>query len=566
MKIRIFLISSLFIFLFFGLISNIYNLQITKGPYYLAKAESQNRLSGFLEAMRGDIYFTDRSENHSPAAINKEYFVIFAVPKEIYAGGEDAVNLAAEQIASTFSAPLSGTGSASGGQLTKEELVTAFSSPTNQYYSILKKATQDQVNEIRNLDIKGIYIENKNFRYYPLGNLASQVLGFVSPSSDDNALSGKYGMELFFNDELTGKNGQLEGNKVVDLENGKDVVLTIDPTIQNRAETALQDLIKKYNATGGSVIVQDPKTGKIIALGNYPNFDPNNYSEYKIKDFLNPVAQSIYEPGSVFKIITMSAGLDSGKLTADTTYIDKGFIKLNGKTIKNWDYEEKGAHGKTTMTGVIEGSLNTGAAHAASLIGKDIFYNYLVKFGFNQTTGIELPGEVTSDIKKLKSSSKDVDFATASFGQGLAISPIAMINAFSAIANGGELMKPFIVADTEPQVVRRVISKEASVEAIKMMVSAVDKAYVARIPGYYVAGKTGTAQIPDFQRGGYLSDDYIHTYIGFAPAYDPKFVILIKLDKPEGAPLAGTTVVPAFRELADFLLNYYNIRPDYLNE
>lgn len=127
-------------------------------------------------------------------------------------------------------------------------------------------------------------------------------------------------------------------------------------------------------------------------------------------------------------------------------------------------------------------------------------------------------------------------------------------------------MKPFIVADTEPQVVRRVISKEASVEAIKMMVSAVDKAYVARIPGYYVAGKTGTAQIPDFQRGGYLSDDYIHTYIGFAPAYDPKFVILIKLDKPEGAPLAGTTVVPAFRELADFLLNYYNIRPDYLNE
>jgi len=553
MKIRIFLISSFFIFLFFGLISNIYNLQISKGSYYLAKAESQNRLSGFLEAMRGNIYFTDRSENHSPAAINKEYFVIFAVPKEIYSGGEAVIDEAAGQIASVF-------------QLDKGELVAAFSSPTNQYYSILKKATQEQVSEVKKLDIKGIYIENKNFRYYPLGNLASQVLGFVSPSSDDSALSGKYGMELFFNNELAGKNGQLEGNKVVDLENGRDVVLTIDPTIQNRAETALQDLIKKYNATGGSVIVQDPKTGKIIALGNYPNFDPNNYSEYKIKDFLNPVVQGIYEPGSVFKVITMATGLDSGKLTADTTYVDKGFIKLNGKTIKNWDYEEKGAHGLTTMTGVIEGSLNTGAAYAESLIGKDIFYNYLVKFGFNQTTGIELPGEVTSDIKKLKSSSKDVDFATASFGQGLAISPIAMINAFSAIANGGELMKPFIVADTEPQVVRRVISKEASVEAIKMMVSAVDKAYVAKIPGYYVAGKTGTAQIPDFQRGGYLPNDYIHTYIGFAPAYDPKFVILIKLDKPEGAPLAGTTVVPAFRELADFLLNYYNVRPDYIDK
>jgi cell division protein FtsI/penicillin-binding protein 2 len=553
MKIRIFSISIFFIFLFFGLISNIYDLQITKGPYYLAKAESQNRLSGFLEAMRGNIYFTDRSENHSPAAINKEYFVIFAVPKDISSGGEVEIDQAAEQISSLF-------------KLDKVELVTAFSSPTNQYYSILKKATQEQVNEIKKLGIKGIYIENKNFRYYPLGNIASQVLGFVSPSSDDDVLSGKYGAELFFNEELTGKNGQLEGNKVVDLQNGSDVVLTIDPTVQNRAEAALEELVKKYNAPGGSVIVQDPKTGKIIALGNYPNFDPNNYSEYKIKDFLNLVVQSIYEPGSVFKVITMAIGLDAGKLTADTTYVDKGFIKLNGKTIKNWDYEEKGPHGLTTMTGVIEGSLNTGAAYAGQLIGKDIFYNYLIKFGLNQTTGIELPGEVTCDIKKLKSSSKDVDFATASFGQGLAVSPIAMINAFSAIANGGELMKPFIVASTKPQMVRRVISKEASKEAVKMMVSAVDKAYVAKIPGYYVAGKTGTAQIADLQHGGYLPNDYTHTYIGFAPAYDPKFVILIKLDKPEGAPLAGTTVVPAFRELADFLLNYYNVRPDYLSK
>lgn len=568
MKIRIFIISSFFILSFFGLISNIYKLQIAKGPYYLAKAESQNRLSGFLEAMRGNIFFTDRNGNQSPAAINKEYFVIFAVPKEIYAGGEAEIGRAAEQISSAFSAEggsLPGRqAGASGGKLEKETLVRAFSSPTNQYYLILKKATQDQVDEVRSFNIKGIYIENKNFRYYPLGNIAAQVLGFTSPSSDDNVLSGKYGTELFFNEELTGKNGQLQGNKVVDLENGKDVVLTIDPTIQNRAETVLQDLIKKYNAMGGSVIVQDPKTGKIIALGNYPNFDPNNYSQYKIKDFLNPVVQGIYEPGSVFKVITMAAGLDSGKLTADTTYVDKGFIKLNGKTIKNWDYEEKGAHGKTTMTGVIEGSLNTGAAYAGQLIGKDLFYNYLVKFGFNQTTGIELPGEVTSDIKKIKSSSKDVDFATASFGQGLAVSPIAMINAFSVIANGGELMKPFIIADTKPRVVRRVISREASTEAIKMMVSAVDKAYVARIPGYYVAGKTGTAQIADPVHGGYLPNDYTHTYIGFAPAYDPKFVILIKLDKPEGAPLAGTTVVPAFRELADFLLNYYNVRPDYI--
>ena len=257
----------------------------------------------------------------------------------------------------------------------------------------------------------------------------------------------------------------------------------------------------------------------------------------------------------------MASGLDSNKLTPNTTYIDKGFIKLNGRTIKNWDIDRHGAHGEVTMTEIIENSLNTGASYAGQLIGKDLFYNYLVKFGFDQKTGIELPGEVLSDIRKLKTSVKDVDFATASFGQGIAVSPIAMINSFSAIANGGNLMRPYIISNNGPEIVRQVISKKAATEATDMMVSAVDKAYVARINDYHIAGKTGTAQIPDFKKGGY-SDEYIHTFIGFAPAYSPEFTILIKLDKPAGSPLAGTTVVPAFRDLAEFLLNYYNVPPD----
>jgi len=553
MKTRIYIVSTFFVFLYFALISNIYNIQITKGTYYGMKAEAQNRLSGFLEALRGNIYFTDKNGSLAHAAMNKEYYVIFAVPKEIFALGEESATLAAEQVAATLN-------------LEKERVVNGFLNSTNQYFELAKKATSEQVDAIKALKIKGIYIDEKNFRSYPFDSIASHILGFVSSSEDSDIPSGKYGMELYFNDELAGKNGELKEDKVTGPEHGKDIVLTIDPTIQKRSEIILSELIDKYNAEGGSVIVQDPNTGKIIALGSSPSFDPNNYSEYKIKDFLNPVTQGIYEPGSVFKVITMAIGLDAGKLTANTTYVDNGFIKVNGKTIKNWDYTEKGPHGLTTMTQVIEGSLNTGAAYAQQLIGKDIFYNYLIKFGFNQVTGIELPGEVTSDIKKLKSSSKDVDFATASFGQGLAVSPIAMINAFSAIANGGELMKPYLLASKNSQVVRRVVSEDAAKEAIKMMVSAVDKAYVAKIPGYYVAGKTGTAQIPDFQHGGYLPNDYIHTYIGFAPAYDPKFVILIKLNKPAGAPLAGTTVVPAFRELADFLLNYYNVPPDYIEK
>ncbi len=551
MKTRIYFISTVFVFLYFVLISNIYNLQITKGSYYAVKAEAQSRLSGFLEALRGNIYFTDKYGNFNPAAMNKEYYIIFAVPKEIYSKGEEAATLAAESVAGVLG-------------LDKQKVINGFLNSTNQYFELIKKATQDQVDAVKKLQIKGIYIDQKNFRFYPFQDVGAQVLGFVSPGSEDGVISGRYGIEFYSNERLAGKNGELKDNKVIDPEQGRDVFLTIDSTVQSRAESSLADLVNKYNAEGGCVIVQDPKTGKIIAMDSYPSFNPNNYSEFQIKDFLNPTVQSIYEPGSVFKVLTMAAGLDAGKLTPETTYVDKGFIKLDGYTIRNWDAEEKGAHGLTTMTQVIENSLNTGASYAQQLIGKDLFYNYLIKFGFNEKTGIELPGEVSSNIKKLKTTNSAVDFATASFGQGIAVTPIAMINAFSVLANGGNLMKPYIMADTRPEIVRRVVSEESAKQAVKMMVSAVDKNIVAHIPGYYVAGKTGTAQIP--AKGGYLYNQFIDTYIGFAPAYDPKFVILLRIDKPAGGLLAGQTVVPVFKDLAEFLINYYNIPPDYIEK
>jgi cell division protein FtsI/penicillin-binding protein 2 len=551
MKKRIFFISIFFAFLYLALISNIYNLQIAKGSYYSARAAAQNQVSGLLSAVRGDIYFMDKDGNLFPAAINKKYYVIYAVPKEISAGGENAINQASEKIGAALN-------------LDKGKLATYFSSKTSLYYLILKKADQNQADAIKQLGIAGIYIGSENLRYYPFNSIASQLLGFVSQSSDSNIVSGKYGAEVYFDDTLAGKNGELKGDKIINAQDGNDVVLTIDPTVQERSESILDGLISQFKAEGGSVIVQDPKTGRIIAMGSFPNFDPNNFSASPIQNFINPVVQSLYEPGSVFKVLTMAAGLDAGKFTPDTTYVDKGFIKVDGYTISNWDASERGAHGLTTMTGVIEASLNTGAASAENLIGRDLFYNYLIKFGFNDLTGIKLPGEVSSNISKLKTSSAAVDFATASFGQGIAVTPIAMINAFSAIANGGQLMRPIILASDKPQVIRQIVSKDAATQAVKMMVSAVDVNVLAHIPGYYVAGKTGTAQIPT--RGGYLYNQFIDTYIGFAPAYNPKFVILIKLDKAAGGLLAGATVVPAFKDLADFLLNYYNVPPDYINK
>lgn len=530
MRFRLLFLLLLFIFLYSSLILNIYDLQIEKGVYYTARAASQNRLAGFLESLRGNIYFTDRNTNLISAAMNKEFPVIFAIPKEI-----DDPLATANTLASLFG-------------LDKDKLANSFAKPNDPYEPILKKATPSQVEAVKQAGLTGIYIDKEGFRFYPFGTLASQVLGFLAPTVDDPVPSGRYGIEAYFDEELSGKDS-------------RNVVLTIDPNIQTRAEDILVNLIKKYKAEGGTVIVQEPKTGKILALGNYPAFDPNYYSEYRLDNFLNPAVQSIYEPGSIFKVITMSAGIDSGKITPDTTFYDSGSVTLDGWTIENWD---KKAHGRVTMTEVIEGSINTGAVYAAQKTGKDIFYKYLLDFGFDQITGIELPGEVAGDVRNLKSSFRDIDFATASFGQGVAITPIELINAVAAIANKGVLMRPYIIADSEPKILRRVISEETANKVTNMMASAVRKAWVAQIPKYDVAGKTGTAQVPNFKTGGYL-EEFIHTYIGFAPAFDPQFIILLKLDKPLGAPLAGLTVVPAFRELAEFILNYYNVPPDYLN-
>jgi len=536
-RILIFFFSILYLLLIF----NIYNLQIEKRIYYLTKAETQERASGVFEAPRGNIYFIDRNNNLIPAALNKDYSMIYAVPAEVQG---DVKQSYAEKLAPIVNLPV-------------EELEKILSKPNDLYELLIEKATPEQIKEIKNLNLKGIYIGSHLLRFYPFEDLASHVLGFVGPAGETT--NGRYGVESYFNEMISGKAGEIKENKIIEPEAGKDLILTIDRNIQAQAEEVLKKLIEDYQATSGSVIVQEPQTGKILAMGNFPNFDPNNYSKFNIGTFLNPAVQLVYEPGSVFKLITMSAGIDSGKITPETTYTDTGSVTFNGKTIQNWDLK---AHGLQTMTGVLEQSINTGAVFTQRKTGPDIFYNYLIKFGFNEPTGIALPGEVKGNINNLKNG-QDIDFATASFGQGVAVTPIGLISAISAIANDGVLMKPLILTDEKPQVTRRVISSETAKKITQMMVSAVEKNKIAVISNYSVAGKTGTAFVPDFNKKGY-TDEVINTYVGFTPAFNPKFVILIKLDKPKGSPLAGQTVVPAFRELAQFLLNYYNIAPDKL--
>lgn len=506
-------------------------------------AEFQQEAGGALEPVRGVIYFTDKNNNKFPAALNKEYPIIYAAPNEI-------IQAQLGEIAEKLSLIIN---------VSAKELSEKLSKPDDSYELLVQKADADQTEKIKESGIDGLYVRNRIFRYYPFGNLASHLLGFVGSAAESDKLAGRYGVEAYFNESLNGKPGKVKGDVLFWPKDGENLILTIDRNIQAQAEEILKRLIEKYQAVGGTTIVQEPATGKILAMGSFPDFDPNNYGDSAIENFLNPAVQAIYEPGSIFKILTMAAGIDSGKITPETIYYDSGSVTLNNRTIQNWDLK---AYGEQTMTGVIEHSINTGAVFAERKTGHDIFYNYLLKFGLNQLTGITLPGEVKGNLGNLKNG-KDIHFATASFGQGVSVTPLALINAVSAIANGGILMKPHILASEEPQVIRRVISPETAKAVTEMMVSAVKKNIIADIPNYSVAGKTGTAFVPDFNKGGY-TDDVINTYIGFLPASEPKFVILIKLDKPGGAPLAGQTVVPAFRELAQFIINYYNIAPDDL--
>lgn len=540
MGIRFAIIITGFSLFFAFLIFNVYNLQVLNNEKFTAKAESQYFSSVRLKANRGSIYFSDKNSNTLPAVLNKEFPVVFAVPNAL-----DDPKEAASMLAGIIGED-------------PVMLEKKFSKSGDLYELILKKANPSVTAKIADLKIPGIYIDAEPERFYPFGSLASQVLGFVGSSDKDDAENGRYGLEKFYDDLLAGKHGRKENGKLTLPEAGESLTLTIDPNIQNEAQRILKDLVTRFKAKSGSVVVQDPKTGKILTLESYPSFDPNNYGSASISSFLNPTVQTIYEPGSVFKVITMAAGIDAGKIAPETTYVDTGVIKVSGKEIKNWDLK---AHGKITMTNVLEKSVNTGAAFAEKQIGRKLFREYLERFGFSEKTGIDLPGEVSGDLRSLGPKSPEVAFVTASYGQGVAVTTVQMINAISAIANGGNLMQPFLNSEAEPKIIRRVVSARAAREVTEMMVSALDKAEIGKIKGYKLAGKTGTAQVPDFKKGGY-TDKVINTYIGFGPVTDPKFVILIRLNEPEGAPLAGTTVVPAFRDLAQFVLNYYNVSPD----
>ena len=528
-----------FLFLVFGaaIISRLIFLQILKGDFY--KALSQGLHSSFQKTQieRGEIFL----KGGEPLAINIDLPFVFASPRGIEKSEETAEALS--QILN----------------LDKNSVLEKLKK--DNFYSLLKrKLTQKEVDDLKKSKFEGVYLEEEKVRYYPQETLASQAIGFLGAEG-----IGQYGLEEFFNDIL-------ENAKDAEAKKGQDLILTIDYNIQFKAEKLLQEAKENLEIESGQIIVIEPISGKILTLAHFPNFNPNQYEKYakeeNLEIFKNSVTQKLFEPGSVFKPMTMAGALNEGKITPETTYHDPGEIKIGGYKIDN--YAKRTYPGELTMTNVLEKSINTGAVFAETQLGEALFLNYIKKFGFFEKTGIDLP-EVYSENEEFKKG-YEINFATASFGQGIEMTPMQLVRAYCAIANGGKLIKPYLVEkilengtqieEIQPEVSSSIISSKTARQLTAMLVSVVENGFAkgARIPGYYIAGKTGTAQVAE--GGVYSPDKSIQTFVGFAPAFDPKFLILIKLDNPK-AKTAEYSAVPIFHDLAEYIIHYWQIPPDY---
>lgn len=586
---RIKILTAMVFLLGLCIIGRLFELQVL-GRNFLGNEVYQRKITEqLIPANRGKIFIRDGQELY-PVAININTYNLIVSPNEIIESGTNQGEYL-EKIAPYLG--LSEDVSLSDKVLLIEEnketnrlkdLLTRISQK-NDFYELLKKdLTIEEVKEIKELGLPGVSFETVPRRYYPEKNIFSHLTGFVNlPLECDQEICqgsvGQYGLEKFFNEELSGQPGRRRGENAGGLNysaddlvepprDGTDLVLTVDRAVQFFACQLLERAVEEYQASGGSIVVLDPKNGKIIALCNQPDFNPNQYSQVKnYYLFQNPAVNSSFEPGSIFKVITMAGGLDSGKVTPETVYLDPETIKIDGETIHN---VENRTFGYQTMTGVLEKSINTGAVFVAQELGSSSFRNYLRKFGFGSLTRIELPDEASGDISNLEKKQK-IYLATASFGQGITVTSIQIVNAVGAIANQGKLMKPYLIDSVikdgqvivqEPEFVRQVISPAAASSLTAMMISACENGYgkKARVKGYYVAGKTGTAQVPD--KNGYSSEEVIQSFVGFAPATDPKFVALVKFDSPKKGNFADSTAVPTFGKLAEFMLNYYNLQPD----
>jgi cell division protein FtsI/penicillin-binding protein 2 len=544
------------------------SLQLAQGGDYRVQADGQRTSVRTITPTRGEIKIADRFTGQpATVATSMEKPLVFANPS----GMTDR-----EGVAKAL-APILG--------IPEQEILDKTADLTKKYVPLKRQLTEEDKKKIEELELAGIAFDTETIRFYPEGSFLSQLIGFVGYKEDIK--TGLYGIEQAFNEYLMGTPGKLaqEGSASgawifgarrdqIPARDGDSILLTIDKTVQFKAESVLKETVEKHQADSGSIVIMDPKTGAVVAMATYPTFDPNEYA--KVDDpsvYNNQATLGSYEPGSIFKPITIAAAINEGKIGAQTTFNDTGEVKIDEYTIKNSD---KKAHGVQTMTYALEESLNTGMIFAKDSIGNKKFSEYIQRFGFGRKTGIEVP-EAKGDLSNLNGNIK-VNYHTASFGQGVSVTPLQMVQAFSAIANGGKMMQPYVVnaridatgkiEETKPVEVGSPITVQTASTVSAMLVNVVENGHGKRagVKGYYVAGKTGTAQVPKKNGGGYEENNNIGSFAGFAPVDDPRFVMLVRINHPRTVGYAESTAAPAFGTMAQFLLQYYNVPPTRLDQ
>ena len=554
------------------LVGRLYFVQIISGEEFRTKAEHQY-VAGISYFDRGGIFFTTKDGALVPAANVKTGFLLSINPKILYQRDD------LEEIYALLNAIT---------PVDKEIFLAKATRQNDPYEELTTRLDQEKADKIQQLKIVGVSVTRERWRTYPGKTMAAHAVGLIGYSESGSSLSGRYGLERYYEETLKREGDDVfvnffaeifaEARSAVSDTNKLEgsIVTTIEPSVEAFLESELQKVTEKYSSdwTGGIVI--DPKTGEIRAMALTPAFDPNSPQQAESSAvFSNKLVEDRYEMGSIMKALTFAIGLDTGAITAKTAYNDPGCITLNTKTFCNYDGKSHGS--SITMQEVLNKSLNTGAAYVAARVGNKRFSEQLLSFDLGDKTDIDLPNEGISLVSNLKTN-RDLELAQASFGQGIALTAVSTVRALSALANGGTLITPHLVKEIQYKVGvskaveyppeekrKRVLTRETSAEISRMLTEVVDRSLrggLVRLENYSVAAKTGTAQVAKPGGGGYYEDIFLHSFFGYFPACEPRFLVFLFTYHPKEVQFASETLTDSFSNITKFLINYYNIPPD----
>jgi cell division protein FtsI/penicillin-binding protein 2 len=544
------------------LLIRLFFIQIIHNNLYIDRADKQYVTPASNIFDRGSIFFSKKDGSLITAGTITSGFKLAVVPKNIE-NPEDTYLKLSQYL-----------------KIDKETFFKKIAKIDDPYEEVATRLTKEQINEIENLKIKGLSIFKDNWRFYPSGSLASHTLGFLA--FKENSLIGQYGLERYYNSVLSKPKDVAYVNFFAEVfsnirdtisdSNQGDIITTIEPLAQSTLEQELKATFEKWKGDQVGGIIINPKNGEIYALTGMPDFDLNNFgSVSNVGVFRNPLIENVFEFGSVIKPLVIAGAIDAGVITPNTKYTDNGFIVVDKKTIYNFD---KKGRGVSTIQDVLDQSLNTGMVFVESKLGHDKFREYMKSYGIGEKTGIDLPNETSGLIKNLDSP-RNIEYANASFGQGIALTPVEAVRAFSIIANDGKLITPHLVKEIKynngllkkldyPIIQDNILKNETTDMVTQMLIHVFDNYDngIHKFNNHSVATKTGTAQVALEDGKGYYTDRHMHSFFGYFPAYDPQFLIFLYIKNPKEVKYASQTLIPPFVNLTKFLINYYNVPPD----